>query len=83
MWPDQGQLYVLGGGAYDFTPWLRAHCTLDTHVLFGEPTRLRGGLSLGLEMGTWLFVSLMGRASPWRDAGGYGSGQLGVGLREF
>ncbi len=81
---DEGQVYLLGGGSYLALPWLRLVGALDLHLLVPggtAPVLFRGGLQGGIEMGETFYVSLQGRVSPWNDVGGYGGGQLALGLR--
>ena len=83
---DEGQIYLLGGGAYLPLPWLRVVSALDLHLLVpggGLSPLFRGGLTGGIELGQTFFVSLQGRISPWNDVGGYGGGQLALGLRSW
>ena len=80
---DAGQGFLLVSGRVDATDWLRLHSVVDAHVLVDDGALFRGGLGLGVEAGTVVFVSLTGRASPWQDVGGHVSGQLGLGLRGF
>ncbi len=47
-----------------------------------DPIELRGGASLGLEVGTWLFGSATVRATPWADDVGFLSGAVALGVRE-
>ncbi len=80
---DDGHVFAIAGGAYDVLPWMRLFSSLDGHVLFDQDVRFRGGLSLGLEVGTVVYGSLAGRASPWKDAGGHVGGQVAIGIRSF
>ena len=80
---DDGHVFAVAAGAYDVLPWLRLHSGLDAHVLFDQEVLFRGGLSLGLEIGTVVYGNLAGRVSPWNDAGGRVGGQLAIGLRSF
>ncbi len=78
------QAFALLGGTYDFERWLRGYALLDTHGLVAReegPLRVRGGLTVGAELGDTLFGSLGVRATPWTDAGGWFAGQVGVGVR--
>lgn len=89
---DLGTQYSISGGAtYDFLDFLRAYAVLDTSLRLdsGSPAirtgtpGIRGGFAAGLELGTWIFGSLGGRVSPWRDDGGYVFGQAAIGFRTF
>jgi len=83
---DEGQVYLLGGGSYRPSSWLRLVSVLDLQLLVpggSAPVLFRGGLQGGIEMGETFFVSLQGRVSPWNDVGGYGGGQLALGLRSW
>ena len=80
---DDAQGFAILGAGYDIVSWWRAIALLDGHVLAGGDPLFRGGLSLGMELGTIPFVSIAGRVSPWRDVGGHVSGHLGVGFRSF
>ena len=83
---DAVQAFTLGGGSYDVIDWLRLYSYLDLHLLVpgaGMSSRFRGGLSLGVEAGDSVYVSVGGRATPWDDVGaGYVAGQLAIGFRE-
>jgi hypothetical protein len=85
--PD-GQGFVLAGGTVNALDWLRLGATLDAHVLHFEQREslFRGGLSLHVEAGTFLYAALSARLSPWDDdGGGFAAGpfsaQLALGLR--
>jgi hypothetical protein len=79
------QGYLLVGSSYDAESWLRVYTLLDAHALDHpehDAFRVRGGLSIGGELGYRVFASLALRASPWDDAGGTLIGQLSVGVRD-
>lgn len=80
---DDGHVFAVAGGAFDALSWMRLFTSLDGHVLFDQDVQFRGGLSLGLELGTVVYGSLAGRVSPWKDAGGHFGGQLAIGIRSF
>ncbi len=84
--------FVVGGGTFDFTEWLRAHAALDFELVFDntlspcvrckdDSAHPGGGLSMGLEAGTTIFGGLSGRISPFDDPWGGVSGTLSVGIR--
>ncbi len=84
--------FVVGGGTFDLTEWLRAHAALDLELLFDatrspcvrckdDSAHPGGGLSMGLEAGTTIFGGLSGRISPFDDPWGGVSGTLSVGIR--
>jgi FecR protein len=82
--PD-AQGFLLGGATYDLTSWLRSYALLDAHALVHPDTdafALRGGLSLGAEVGASVFGGVALRASPWDDDSGHVMGQLSIGVRE-
>jgi hypothetical protein len=80
---DPGQAYVIMGGTYDPLDWLRLHSAIDAQGLIDDSFLFRGGLSLGIELGTVVYGSLVGRVSPWNDVGGHVAGQAAIGLRSF
>lgn len=82
--PD-AQGYLLFGSSYDAEEWLRVYTLLDAHALDhpeDDAFAVRGGLSIGGELGSRVFASAALRASPWDDAGGTLLGQLSVGVRD-
>lgn len=81
---DPGQIFLLAGGTYDLTSWLRAHAVLDGHLYFTEgddSVAGGGGLGVGLEAGDPFFGAISARMSPWREADGLFAAQISVGVR--
>lgn len=75
--------FLLAGGTYDTSPWLRLFGVVDAHLLDDAGPIGRTGLSFGGETTGPLFGSLGLRMSPWDDAGGIVAGNLAVGLRDL
>jgi hypothetical protein len=75
--------FLLAGGTYDTSPWLRLFGVADAHLLDDAGPIGRTGLSFGGETTGPLFGSLGLRMSPWDDAGGIVAGNLAVGLRDL
>jgi hypothetical protein len=79
------QGHLLAGSSYDAQDWVRVYALLDAHALDhpeSDAFAVRGGLSIGTELGRSVFASAALRASPWDDAGGTLLGQLSVGIRD-
>jgi hypothetical protein len=76
--------FALGGLTYDLAPWARGSALLDAHWLSDTPPEggsLRGGVALGLELGTTFFGSAAARVSPWSDGEGHVTLGLAAGVR--
>lgn len=81
--PDAA-VFALGGLTYDLAAWARGSALLDAHWLSDSPPEggsLRGGVALGLELGTTLFGSASARVSPWSDGEGHVTVGLAAGVR--
>jgi hypothetical protein len=81
---DPGQIFLLAGGTFDLTPWMRAHAVLDGHLFFTEGSDSvagGGGLGVGLEAGDPFFGAISARMSPWRAADGLFAAQISFGVR--
>lgn len=81
--PD-AQAYLLGSLGYRVAPWLHPYASLDAHAALDpadDAWVMRGGLTLGAEIGNELFGGLALRASAWDEDGGWLMGQLTLGLR--
>jgi FecR protein len=74
--------FLMAGGTYDATTWLRLFGVLDGHLLKDEELLGRAGFGVGGETTGTLFGGLALRAAPWEDAGGMVSGHLTVGVRD-
>ncbi len=75
--------FLLAGGTYDTSSWLRLFGVVDAHLLDDAGPVGRTGLSLGGETKGPLFGSLGLHMSPWDDAGGIVAGHFAVGVRDL
>lgn len=75
------------GLTIDLASSVRGLAAVDASVGYDDRAEVqnafgRGGLRLGLELGGWLFGSLVGRVSPFFEHDTLLSGQLTVGVRQ-